>query len=184
MLSIALELRQKYSPFRRMCQELELVLYDPGVSVQKKMRAVAEIDRVVKKLWGGHVGGVDRYIRSTGSLADSILNFQDEGLSVEKITDHLVSAPAEYVIEKIRNRKYRLLFDARDSFLRQESVEASVSRLFATSKSAATNVNFMEISHEYWWESHLGLDKSPSSRAEQNRTMASDDEDFDDDIPF
>lgn len=151
MLTVALDLRNKYEPFRQSTKDLEATFYSSDVSIQEKMKAITEIERVMDKVWGKNNGGLDRYIKSSGSLVDYALNFHDESFSVKKATDALISAPVELTIEKIRNRKYRLLFDARDNFLKQPSVKNKIAKLFTPGALDSAEITFDEVCCKHWW---------------------------------
>ena len=181
MLSVALDLRDKYAPFRRNSLELETVLFNREASVREKMKAVAEIERVMTKLWGPKEGGFDRYIKSSGNFIDYALSYEEQGFSVKRVTELMVSAPVEYALERIRTRKYRLLFDARNSFLRQAAVEAKVAKLFVQDDERASEVDFQESTCLHWWGA---APTEPEQTEEREPSQSGKHRDLDDEMPF
>ncbi|MBW9051051.1 hypothetical protein [Rhizobium mesosinicum] len=153
MLTVALDLRDTYEPFRKHCQELENALFSPDTSPRDKLKIVAEINRILEKLWGRGEGGIERHIKSSANLVDYAIDASEGVFSAKKSIELLVSAPVKHVIDRIRDRKYRLLFDAKNSFLKQKSVEQAVAKLFSTGNNLA-EVNFQEITCEHWWGYH------------------------------
>ncbi len=152
MLFVALDLRDEYRSFRRRNQELEEILFDQNASKQKKLAAIDEIDRVLTNLWGKHEGGFARHLKTTGGIIDQALDYSKDGLTLKNLIQFVSSAPMEYIVEQVRRRNYRVLFDAKDSFLRQASVESKVAQLFSSILPKGSELSFQEVSCTHFWE--------------------------------
>lgn len=132
LIEVAFDLREKYSSFRRRVHELETSLGDPSESFKSKVKTKKEIIRVISKLDNRSDFSIRKNIESSASFFDSMESavLRDGEFSLKKATDAVLSKPVEWVLDRFRNRKYRVLFASRDAVLRSSGYKRKVADIF------------------------------------------------------
>lgn len=131
LVEAALQLRSEYSAFRRHIQEVEVELRSDDVTTAKKIRVVAEIERVVEQLWPVERRGLRREVSDSLSFVAALpTNIPTTLSSITGTALGLLSQPIDMLLRVLRHRRYRLLFRSKRRFLRRKGDVDRVAHIF------------------------------------------------------
>ena len=131
-LKVAMQIRDRIKDTRDHVIGLQREMMDQTLAVKTRLSRAREIKRVMRRLDPSAEIDIKSEIRSYSSLVESIKEtvLGEDGFSVDKATDIILSKPIEWIVDRFRNRKYRLLFDIKKRFLADRSYHSKVCEIF------------------------------------------------------
>jgi hypothetical protein len=128
LVKVALQLRNDMKGVRQQLNDLQREMMDASNSVQSRIRHAREVRRVLAALDPKGPMDVKKEISSYSSIADSIKEsiLDNKDFTIKKVADVMMSKPIEYLIDRFRNRKYRVLFNLKHKFLSDSGYHGKV----------------------------------------------------------
>ncbi|HEV2600105.1 hypothetical protein [Sphingopyxis sp.] len=128
LILVALQLRDNLKEIRHHLNGLQSTMLDEDVSVDKRIRVGKEIQRLMLKLSPTASIDTKKSIQSYSSFVENIKDsiLDSENFTIKKATDIIISKPIEYIIDRFRYRKYRVLFDMKNKFLSDKSYHSRI----------------------------------------------------------
>lgn len=125
-----LEMRQRFRVVRESFKEYEETIGDQTVPLEKSIKAINELKRSLTRLTSDEpdrTGMIISEWRDGLSLLPDLDSLEDIDTNLAKI---LLKKPAEWIVNRIRNRKLIRLFDLKNDFLRTEGYFQLISKVF------------------------------------------------------
>jgi len=128
---IAMQVRTKLKAVRDHVSSIQAALLDETQPVSKRLKFANEIEHVLKKL---NPDGLDlkKELQSHSTFIDGVHQAvtADGPLTLKKVADVILSNSIERIFERVRYRKYRVLFDMRNKFLNDAGYHEKLCSLF------------------------------------------------------
>lgn len=145
LVSSAFRLRDIYSQFRVVSQQIEERIFDNNISNLERLKAVREMEYICSALNPSSENDLKKGIASSSSFFDNLgKEFSEESeFSIKRITDIVLSKPVEYLISSLKKRKFRILFEARRSYMKSKPYQIRIAELFGENPA---NIDFVSNS--------------------------------------
>lgn len=131
LLDVALQLRDEYRAFRRHVQTLESELRSDDITAGKKVKIVADLDRVVADMWPSERRGLRREFIDAVSIAAALPAQLPSSIpSVAGTIRSLLSQPVDLLLRAFRNRRYRVMFRAKRRLLKGKHSVPQLAKVF------------------------------------------------------
>ena len=128
---VVLEYRERLASVRNAFVEYNLTISDPSVSLKKSLRAMALLKTVVEEISRPFDDQSKRVIAQWTDLAQLIpydADFDPE--DVKSVTKLLLGKPLEFVLSRLRRRRFLPLYSLRSDYLRRDDIHALVKKLW------------------------------------------------------
>lgn len=129
---VALQMRERFGNLRRHMNAIQEEMLKEDMSIEKKIKMYAEIEKMCNELWKEKGGGWNTILNQTTSLLNTAIGASSMPRvdSLAGIVFYLLHQSYESIEGAIRRRKLRVLLESKRDFLRSKNCTGKVASIF------------------------------------------------------
>lgn len=129
---VALQMRERFGDLRRHMNAIQEEMLKEDMSIEKKIKMCAEIEKMCNELWKEKGGGWNTILNQTTGLLHAAMgaSVMPSINSLTGIVLYLLHQPYESIKGAIRRRKLRVLLESKSDFLRSKNCTGKVASIF------------------------------------------------------